>query len=60
MRTQEWGEGEGEPIHSGNGCCCVKDSLETSQHWQDFLYSADLHFAEFRKVLDREEPDYAD
>jgi ribulose-5-phosphate 4-epimerase/fuculose-1-phosphate aldolase len=32
----------------------------TSQHWQDFLYSADLHFAEFRKVLDREEPDYAD
>ena len=32
----------------------------TSQDWQDFSYSADLHFSELRKVLDIEEPDYSD
>ena len=32
----------------------------TSQDWQDFTYSADLHFAELRKMLDREEPGYCD
>jgi ribulose-5-phosphate 4-epimerase/fuculose-1-phosphate aldolase len=31
----------------------------TSQDWQDFSYSADLHFSELRKVLDKEEPDYS-
>ena len=31
----------------------------TSQDWQNFSYSADLHFSELRKVLDREEPDYS-
>ena len=32
----------------------------TSQDWQDFAYSADLHFAELRKMLNREEPGYCD
>jgi hypothetical protein len=31
----------------------------TSQDWQDFSYSADLHFSELRKVLDKEEPNYS-
>ena len=30
----------------------------TSQDWQDFTYSADLHFAELRNMLNREEPGY--
>ena len=32
----------------------------TAQDWQDFTYSAELHFAELRKMLNREEPDYRD
>ena len=32
----------------------------TSQDWQDFAYSADLHFAELRKMLNREERGYCD
>ena len=31
---------------------------QTAQDWQDFIYSAELHFAELRKKLDREEADY--
>ena len=30
----------------------------TAQDWQDFIYSAELHFAELRKKLNREEADY--
>ena len=46
---------------TGQALKVVSDEVatRTSQDWQDFSYSADLHFSELRKLLDREEPDYS-